>query len=77
MLGRDYPEATVDHLGELYTRWAKGLLAWPFIDLPFTPYGQAVKAKQGLLDFFQVLGRGSSGATGEGPDVLEVLPLSA
>uniref|UniRef100_A0A383WDQ0 Cytochrome P450 n=1 Tax=Tetradesmus obliquus TaxID=3088 RepID=A0A383WDQ0_TETOB len=53
VLGRDYPEATISRLSGLYTTWAGGLLAWPFIDLPWTPFGKAVAAKQQLLDFFQ------------------------
>jgi hypothetical protein len=54
VMGRDYPEATISRLSGLYTTWAGGLLAWPFIDLPFTPFGKAVRAKQELLDWFQV-----------------------
>jgi hypothetical protein len=53
-MGRDYPEATISQLSELYTTWAGGLLAWPFIDLPWTPFGKAVRAKQQLLAWFQV-----------------------
>jgi hypothetical protein len=54
VMGRDYPEATIANLSGLYTTWAGGLLAWPFIDLPWTPFGKAVRAKQQLLDWFQV-----------------------
>jgi hypothetical protein len=54
VMGCDYPEATISNLSGLYTTWAGGLLAWPFIDLPWTPFGKAVRAKQQLLDWFQV-----------------------
>lgn len=53
-MGRDYPEDVVNHLGELYGSWANGLLGWPYIDLPFTRFGKARRAKQDLLDWFQV-----------------------
>eukprot|EP00878_Enallax_costatus_P002591 GHUV01002773.1.p1 GENE.GHUV01002773.1~~GHUV01002773.1.p1 ORF type:complete len:523 (+),score=179.47 GHUV01002773.1:316-1884(+) len=53
VMGRDYPENVVNHLGELYGTWASGLLGWPYIDLPFTRFGKAQRAKQELLDWFQ------------------------
>jgi hypothetical protein len=31
----------------------QGLLAWPFIDLPFTSFGKALAAQKELLAFFQ------------------------
>eukprot|EP00879_Flechtneria_rotunda_P023044 GHRR01024360.1.p1 GENE.GHRR01024360.1~~GHRR01024360.1.p1 ORF type:complete len:130 (+),score=21.16 GHRR01024360.1:1164-1553(+) len=54
VLGRDYPQETVDYLGSLYRTWAKGLLDWPYLDLPFTGYGRAKKAQRDLYKFFQV-----------------------
>eukprot|EP00879_Flechtneria_rotunda_P003830 GHRR01004070.1.p1 GENE.GHRR01004070.1~~GHRR01004070.1.p1 ORF type:complete len:300 (+),score=122.02 GHRR01004070.1:648-1547(+) len=53
VLGRDYPQETVDYLGSLYRTWAKGLLDWPYLDLPFTGYGRAKKAQRDLYKFFQ------------------------
>ncbi|KIY92992.1 Cytochrome P450 26C1 [Monoraphidium neglectum] len=53
VMGRDYPQDTITRLAENYAAWTKGLLAWPFIDLPFTPFGKALRARQELLDFFQ------------------------
>lgn len=53
-MGRDYPDDVVDHLGQLYSTWAGGIVGWPFIDLPFTAFGKAKRAKQELLNWFQV-----------------------
>lgn len=53
VLGRDYPQAKLERLSSLFTAWTGGMLAWPFIDLPFTPFGRARAARQQLLDFFQ------------------------
>jgi hypothetical protein len=55
-MGREYPQEIISHLSSLYTTWAGGLLGWPFIDLPWTPFGKAVRAKAQLLAWFQVRG---------------------
>ena len=34
--------------------WSAGILAFPYIDLPFTRFGKAMKARQQLLAMLQV-----------------------
>jgi hypothetical protein len=54
VLGRDYDETELMRLSQLYKVWSGGLLAWPYINLPFTPYWNAMKAKEDLFAHFQV-----------------------
>eukprot|EP00878_Enallax_costatus_P034082 GHUV01037700.1.p1 GENE.GHUV01037700.1~~GHUV01037700.1.p1 ORF type:complete len:142 (-),score=25.55 GHUV01037700.1:227-652(-) len=73
VMGRDYPENVVNHPGELYGTWASGLLGWPYIDLPFTRFGKAQRAKQELLDWFQVRGAVAVVEAGHSSGLLVVL----
>jgi hypothetical protein len=34
--------------------WANGILGFPYINLPFTRFGKAMKARQELLKWLQV-----------------------
>ncbi|KAF8055110.1 CYP716B1 [Scenedesmus sp. PABB004] len=52
VMGADYDASTIDRLSNLFSAWTGGLLAWPFLDLPFTPFGRAMAARRELLAFF-------------------------
>jgi hypothetical protein len=36
VMGRSIPEQQLQHLGNLFSTLTAGLVAWPYIDLPFT-----------------------------------------
>eukprot|EP00775_Hariotina_reticulata_P013035 gene13035-13164_t len=52
-LGRQYSMDELQQLAGLYQQWVSGFLAWPWLDIPFTPYAKAVRARAGLLSHFQ------------------------
>ncbi|KAI8464385.1 MAG: cytochrome P450 [Monoraphidium minutum] len=54
VMGREYDESTLTYLSGLYSTWTKGFLAWPYVDLPFTPFGKSKVARRKMLDFFDV-----------------------
>lgn len=53
VLGRDYEDAQVMHMMRLYQALVSGILGWPYMELPFTPYGRAMAARQQLVAMFQ------------------------
>lgn len=53
VLGRDVDEKEVDELSQLFKVWTAGLFAWPFLDIPFSPFNKAMKARNQLLARFQ------------------------
>lgn len=38
VMGRSIPEQQLQHLGGLFSSLTAGLVAWPYIDVPFTPW---------------------------------------
>jgi hypothetical protein len=38
VMGRSIPEQQLQHLGSLFSSLTAGLVAWPYIDLPFTSW---------------------------------------
>jgi hypothetical protein len=54
VFGRDYSREEVLRLSQVFKTFTMGFLAWPFLDLPFTRYGNALKARQQLVDEFMV-----------------------
>jgi hypothetical protein len=52
-LGRQYNTDELDQVCGQYQQWVSGFLAWPWLDIPFTPYAKAMRAKEGLLSHFQ------------------------
>jgi hypothetical protein len=38
VMGRSIPEQQLHHLGSLFSSLTAGLVAWPYIDLPFTSW---------------------------------------
>jgi hypothetical protein len=52
-LGRSYPRAELLTLSIAYQEWVGGLAAWPWLNIPFTPYAKALKARQTMIQHFQ------------------------
>jgi hypothetical protein len=42
VMGRSIPEQQLQHLGSLFSTLTAGLVAWPYIDLPFTGWHKCV-----------------------------------
>jgi hypothetical protein len=40
VLGRDVADDYVSRLSKLYRTWTAGLFAWPWINLPGTPFNK-------------------------------------
>jgi cytochrome P450 len=38
---------------QLYQALVSGILGWPYLELPFTPYGRAMAARRQLVGLFQ------------------------
>jgi hypothetical protein len=38
---------------QMYTTLVSGILGWPYLELPFTPYGRAMAARRQLEVMFQ------------------------
>ncbi|KAF6255323.1 cytochrome P450 [Scenedesmus sp. NREL 46B-D3] len=53
VLGHDYEDAQVMHMMRLYQALVSGILGWPYMELPFTPYGRAMAARRQLVAMFQ------------------------
>ena len=53
VLGRDVDEKEVDEMSQLFKVWTAGLFAWPFLDIPFSPFSKAMKARDQLQARFQ------------------------
>lgn len=53
VLGRDYNDAQVAEMMQLYQSLVSGILGWPYLELPFTPYGRAMAARRQLVGMFQ------------------------
>lgn len=51
-LGRTYTRAELVSLSNTYLEWVMGFPAWPWLDLPFTPFRKALKARQTMIDHF-------------------------
>ncbi|WIA16755.1 hypothetical protein OEZ85_013407 [Tetradesmus obliquus] len=52
VMGRSIPEQQLQHLGGLFSSLTAGLVAWPYIDIPFTPWHKALAAREELCGFF-------------------------
>jgi hypothetical protein len=48
-LGRTYTRAELVSLTDSYIKWVIGFAAWPWLDIPFTPYANSIKVGQGLV----------------------------
>eukprot|EP00878_Enallax_costatus_P041537 GHUV01048343.1.p1 GENE.GHUV01048343.1~~GHUV01048343.1.p1 ORF type:complete len:522 (+),score=119.33 GHUV01048343.1:83-1648(+) len=55
VFGHELPAGLRDQMSKLYAEWGDGVTAWPFINLPFTPYGRALRARGQLLEIYQQL----------------------
>lgn len=53
VLGRDYDDAQVAHMMRLYQALVSGIMGWPYLELPFTPYGRGMAARRQLAGMFQ------------------------
>ncbi|KAF8059378.1 HISN7 [Scenedesmus sp. PABB004] len=62
ILGADPPAAEVQRLRRLYLAWADGLLAFPYVSLPFTRYGRALAARRDLIAWLQAAVDGARAA---------------
>lgn len=51
-LGRTYTRAELVSLSNTYLEWVMGFAAWPWLDLPFTPFRRALKARQTMVNHF-------------------------
>jgi len=52
-LGRSYSREELLSLSGTYLEWVKGFPAWPWWDVPFTPYHSALKARDIMISHFQ------------------------
>lgn len=51
--GREYTREEIRALSDQYHQWTGGFLAWPWLDIPFTPFARAMRARQAMIDQFQ------------------------
>lgn len=75
-LGRAYPRAELLALSNAYQEWVGGLSAWPWLNIPFTPYAKALKARQTMIQHFQEAtdaGRAKMARGEEVPGLLGIL----
>jgi cytochrome P450 len=49
---RQWEPQAVARLSQIFATFTDGLLAWPFLDIPFTPFAAAVAARKELLQEF-------------------------
>jgi hypothetical protein len=52
--GRVYEGAELQSLHTSYKEWINGLPAWPWLNIPFTPYAAALTARDVMMQHFQV-----------------------
>lgn len=52
-LGRRYSRHELEALNKDYQQWVGGFMAWPWLDIPFTPYAGALRARERLIRHFQ------------------------
>lgn len=52
-LGKKYTPRDIHHLHQLFHTWGQGFLAWPWLDIPLTPFAKAMRARRSLLEHFQ------------------------
>eukprot|EP00879_Flechtneria_rotunda_P007705 GHRR01008078.1.p1 GENE.GHRR01008078.1~~GHRR01008078.1.p1 ORF type:complete len:426 (+),score=141.85 GHRR01008078.1:697-1974(+) len=52
-LGREYSREEILALSADYSVWTSGFLSWPWLDIPFTPFANAMAAKRKMLAHFQ------------------------
>eukprot|EP00775_Hariotina_reticulata_P007859 gene7859-8055_t len=53
VLGHRIAQDELVHLSNLFSSLTKGLIAWPYLDIPFTNWHRALKAQQELVSYFQ------------------------
>lgn len=51
--GRPYSRQELLSLSDTYRRWVMGFPAWPWLNIPFTPFGNAMKARETMISHFQ------------------------
>lgn len=52
MFDRQWEPEAVARLSQTFATFTSGFLAWPFLDIPFTPYAAAMAARKQLLQEF-------------------------
>jgi hypothetical protein len=78
-LGRSYTRDELLSLSNTYLQWVMGFPAWPWLNIPFTPYARALKARQTMIDHFQEatdMGRAKMVRGKEVPGLLGILLTS-
>jgi hypothetical protein len=51
--GRPFSGTELQSLHATYQQWINGLPAWPWLNIPFTPYAAALKAREVMMQHFQ------------------------
>jgi hypothetical protein len=52
-LGRSYPRAELLTFSNAYEEWVGSLRAWPWLNIPFSPFAKALKARELMIQHFQ------------------------
>jgi hypothetical protein len=73
VLGRDYNVAQVADMMQLYQSLVSGILGWPYLELPFTPYGRAMAARRQLVGMFQEVVDDARGRLARGEELSGVV----
>lgn len=45
-MGRSYTRPELLELSKTYLQWVMGFPSWPWLNIPFTPFGNAMRARQ-------------------------------
>ena len=72
-MGRRYNSDELAQLSKQFATWTSGFLAWPWLDLPFTPYARSLAARRDMAAHFQAaidVGRSTLAAGGAVPGIL-------
>lgn len=78
-LGRSYPREELLTLSNAYQEWVGGLAAWPWLNIPFTRFSKAIKARETMIRHFQEAadaGRAKLARGEEVPGLLGILLTS-
>lgn len=51
--GREYTQDEITTLSKQYHKCTDGFLAWPWLDIPFTPFARAMRAREEMIARFQ------------------------